>query len=156
MTVALRAHHLLCVLTYVGKGYNAAFVANFNQIVQRLSAGESAHIVTGPDAICAPLCCKQGNDAHCMSSSVVVRDQQAAHDLTPLMGQALHAGAAFVCDKALLQRLRDGFAKGTIRSACQGCEWHELCSQVARDGYRGTLLQPRQNSISATYSHSEK
>ena len=29
MTVRLRAHHLLCMLTYVGKGYSPAFCAGF-------------------------------------------------------------------------------------------------------------------------------
>jgi hypothetical protein len=63
MAVPMRAHHLLCVLSYSGEGYSPAFVHGFNGIVQRLGAGEPMELVTGPDAICAPLC----NDAcaHC-------------------------------------------------------------------------------------------
>ena len=40
MTVRLRAHHLLCLLTYVGKGYSPAFTANYDKMVKRLAGGE--------------------------------------------------------------------------------------------------------------------
>ena len=39
MTVRLRAHHLLCLLTYVGKGYSPAFTANYDKVVRRLGEG---------------------------------------------------------------------------------------------------------------------
>ena len=72
MAVPMRAHHLLCMLSYSGEGYSPAFVHGFNGIVQRLGAGEPMELVTGPDAICAPLC----NDAcaHCHNASVTQRD----------------------------------------------------------------------------------
>ncbi len=45
MTITLRAHHLLCVLTYSGKGYSPAFVTNFDSVVRRLQAGEALEIL---------------------------------------------------------------------------------------------------------------
>ena len=54
MTVRLRAHHLLCMLTYIGKGYSPAFTDNMTVIAGRVSAGENVEIVDGPDEICAP------------------------------------------------------------------------------------------------------
>ena len=54
MTVRLRAHHLLCMLTYIGKGYGTAFTDNMTVIAGRVSAGENVEIVDGPDEICAP------------------------------------------------------------------------------------------------------
>jgi len=55
MTVRLRSHHLLCLLTYVGKGYSAAFIANYDAIAKRLGRGEDVLIVSGPDDICQPM-----------------------------------------------------------------------------------------------------
>ena len=55
MTVRLRPHHLLCVLTHVGRGYSPAFTANMSKIAQRLGAGEDIELVARPDDICAPL-----------------------------------------------------------------------------------------------------
>ncbi len=57
MTVRLRGHHLLCMLTFVGKGYSPAFVENYDRIAGRLSEGEDILLVDGPDDICAPLLC---------------------------------------------------------------------------------------------------
>jgi len=53
--VRLRAHHLLCILTFAGKGYSPAFVANMAGVVARIGAGEPIEVVAGPDDICAPL-----------------------------------------------------------------------------------------------------
>ena len=75
MTVALRAHHLLCMLTYVGKGYSAEFAHNFDGLASRLAAGEEVLLVEGPDAICAPLCESEGACAHCHGTGVRVNCQ---------------------------------------------------------------------------------
>ena len=49
MTIRLRPHHLLCLLTYSGKGYSAAFTANYDVIAGQISQGEDILIVEGPD-----------------------------------------------------------------------------------------------------------
>ncbi len=42
MTVRLRAHHLLCMLTFVGEGYSARLRRQLPaSIARRLSAGEA-------------------------------------------------------------------------------------------------------------------
>ena len=81
MTLALRAHHLLCMLTYAGRGYSPDFVRNFDHITARLAAGAPITLVHGPDAICAPLCCgPDGNNAHCHQASAQARDAQATRN----------------------------------------------------------------------------
>ncbi len=45
MTVRLRTHHLLCLLTYVGRGYSPAFVENMDQVAARLSEGREGILV---------------------------------------------------------------------------------------------------------------
>ncbi|WP_439343967.1 DUF1284 domain-containing protein [Vacuolonema iberomarrocanum] len=72
MTIRVRPHHLLCLLTYSGKGYSPAFIANYDAIAARLSKGEDIVIVCGPDDICAPLL--SDSEPHCWSASVTERD----------------------------------------------------------------------------------
>ena len=134
MTVRLRPHHLLCLLTYVGRGYSAAFTANYDAIAKRLSGGEGIEIVAGPDDICAPLLSEP--EPHCWRDSVVERDRLAALDLEALLGQPLPAGAAVVLTEERLRLMRTAFASGKPRAACSGCEWHDLCSVIAAGGYR--------------------
>ncbi len=140
MTVRLRAHHLLCMLTYVGKGYSPAFVENYEVIASRLSAGEEIELVAGPDDICGPLTADP--DAHCHGASVIERDRAAADAVARLIGSPLAPGARITPSAALLTRLRKTFATGEIRTACSGCEWASLCDGVAEGGYLGTRVDP--------------
>ncbi|TPP10227.1 DUF1284 domain-containing protein [Rhizobium glycinendophyticum] len=139
MTVRLRPHHLLCMLTYVGKGYSPAFVENYEAIAARLSSGEEIELVAGPDDICAPLTADA--KAHCHGPSVVERDHEAAVAVARLLGSPLPLGARITPTPALLSRLRKTFATGEIRTACSGCEWSGLCDHVADGGYVGVRVE---------------
>ncbi|GEO84197.1 MULTISPECIES: DUF1284 domain-containing protein [Alphaproteobacteria] len=138
MTVRLRAHHLLCMLTYIGKGYSPAFVENYEAIAALLSAGEEIELVAGPDDICRPLL--GGGGAHCLGESVLRRDDDARNAVSRLLSVTLSAGSGIVLSSALLDRLRASFATGRIRSACSGCEWSSLCDEVAAAGYVGAVV----------------
>lgn len=140
MTVRLRAHHLLCMLTYVGKGYSPAFVENYEVVASRLSAGEEIELVAGPDDICGPLTADPG--AHCHGAGVIERDRTAADAVARLIGSPLPPGARITPSVALLARLRQTFATGEIRTACSGCEWAGLCDNVAEGGYLGVRVAP--------------
>lgn len=141
MTVRLRAHHLLCILTYAGNGYNPAFVANYNAIAGRIAEGEDIVLVSGPDDICAPLLAEV--DPHCHGASVVRRDRQAAEALAELLSRAVAVGERLVLDDATLLDMREAFARGTIRRACTGCARASLCSSIAGDGYAEVRIAAR-------------
>ncbi|WP_027055727.1 DUF1284 domain-containing protein [Mesorhizobium erdmanii] len=134
MTIRLRAHHLLCLLTYVGKGYSPAFTANYDAIAERLSRGEDILLVSGPDDVCAPLLDEP--ELHCLNDSVIERDRLAARDVGVLLARPIRAGARLSLDAATLASLRAAFSAGVTREACQGCEWASLCTIVAAGGYR--------------------
>lgn len=140
MTVRLRAHHLLCMLTYVGKGYSLAFVENYEAIAARLSAGEEIELVAGPDDICGPLAADSG--AHCHGEGVIERDLAATEAVARLIGRSLALGARITPTAALLAHLRKTFATSEIRTACSGCEWSGLCDSVADGGYLGVRVAP--------------
>lgn len=140
MTVRLRAHHLLCMLTYVGKGYSLTFVENYEAIAARLSAGEEIELVAGPDDICGPLTADP--EAHCHGGGVVERDLAAADAVARLLGRPVNLGARITPTAALFARLRKTFATGEIRTACSGCEWSGLCDSVADGGYLGVRVAP--------------
>ncbi|WP_192183622.1 DUF1284 domain-containing protein [Mesorhizobium amorphae] len=138
MTVRLRAHHLLCVLTYVGKGYSAAFIANYDGIAERLRRGEDILIVSGPDDICAPLLGEP--EPHCLRESAAERDRLAARDVEQLLARPIRVGARLSLDAATLAGMRAAFSAGLTRQACQGCEWAGLCTTVAINTYRDTRV----------------
>ena len=138
MTVRLRAHHLLCLLTYAGKGYSPAFTAGFTAIAARIAAGEGVTLAPGPDDICAPML---GEPAcHCLDDSVARRDRRAARDIAALLGRPVMPGDRLVLDAAVLARMRDAFAAGALRGACAGCGWSGLCRAIAAEGYETAIL----------------
>jgi len=139
VTIRLRAHHLLCLLTYVGKGYSPAFTANYDAIAERLSRGEDILLVSGPDDVCAPLL--DGPEPHCLGESVAERDRLAARDVADLLALPIQPGVRVDLDAAILARLRQAFSVGGVRKACGGCEWNELCGAIAAGGFAETKVQ---------------
>ncbi|ASM70972.1 MULTISPECIES: DUF1284 domain-containing protein [Roseobacteraceae] len=138
MTVRLRPHHLLCILTYVGRGYSPAFTDNMNAIIGRLTDGETIEITGGPDDICAPLL--KGPEPHCHRDSVTTRDRAAAHDTSVLLALTIEPGTRLTLDGTRIRNLRRAFATSRIRSACGGCEWNDLCGSVSASGFAGADL----------------
>ena len=138
MTVRLRGHHLLCLLTWSGKGYSPAFTAGFTAIATRIAAGEAVVLVEGPDDVCAPML--DSPDCHCRNDSAAGRDARALRDVALLLGRPLAAGQRLVLEPGTLARMRRAFASGSIRGACAGCEWSGLCRDIADDGFAGAVL----------------
>ncbi len=138
MTIRLRGHHLLCVLTYVGKGYTPGFTENYDRVAGRLAGGEEIVLVDGPDDICAPLLDR--DDAHCRGTSVLQRDVDALVSVGALLERVLAPGSRITPDASYLAAMRMAFAGGEVRTACKGCEWSGLCDTVSASGFAGTRL----------------
>lgn len=138
MTLRLRGHHLLCLLTYKGEGYTPAFVANFNRIAGRIAAGENFELADGPDDICAPLL-TENPCAHCSQERIVRRDRIALQQMQA-EGLSFKPGSRHLLKEADLRKMRAAFRAGRIRAACKGCEWHAFCTQVADNNFAETCL----------------
>jgi hypothetical protein len=139
LTVRLRPHHLLCMLTYVGKGYTSGFVENYDRVATRLNAGEEdIELVDGPDDICEGLLCE--SHAHCFNEGVVQRDERARLSVSALLGETLTAGKRLQTTPDFLVKMRLAFAAGEIRQACRGCQWIRLCDRIAASGFAGVKI----------------
>ena len=137
VSVRLRAHHLLCVLTFAGEGYSPAFVANLAGIVARIGAGEPVELIDGPDDVCAPLA--GTDDVHCHEPSVRRRDREALRQIAAA-DPPLSGARPLVFSGNAIALLREQFAAGTIRRACAGCSWFDLCTTIASAGYAAARL----------------
>lgn len=140
MIVSLRPHHLLCMLTYLGKGYTPDFVRTYDRVMARLNAGASVEIVSGPDDICQGWLLDDG--CHCHNDSVLNRDAAAARDIGRLLQTDIAPGQPLRLGPEHIATLRGAFAKGQIRTACRGCEWQAMCSAIATRGFKGCHLSP--------------
>lgn len=144
MTIRIRPHHFLCMLTFLGKGYTAPFVRNYTRIVDRLNSGEALEIVDGPDDICKPMLAEA--DHHCHKESIRERDDTASRRIHDLLGLDMEPGQKLTLTHWQIEALRDAYADGMFRTACEGCEWQAMCSSIAAKNYRGCRLEPGRKS----------
>jgi hypothetical protein len=145
MTVRLRPHHLLCILTYKGAGYSQAFCANYDRIAARIGEQEEIEICAGPDDVCAPLLLTE--HPHCFNLGVTERDDKAGAAVAAMLGFPVAAGTRFALDKEMLDRSRRAFADGVTREACIGCQWQDFCTEIADHGFAETRLLQAKSTI---------
>ncbi|GGA70472.1 (2Fe-2S) ferredoxin [Edaphobacter acidisoli] len=152
MTIRLRPHHLLCMLTFVGEGYNPAFVQNFESAISRIAAGnETIEIVEGPDDLCAPLLTTP--DCHCNNASVADRDRHATDALGDLLHLPIQPKTQIKLDQQMLDTMRKAFAAGQIRKACVGCQWSPLCDDIVSNCFQRTRLLNKDTAAATNRIH---
>jgi uncharacterized protein len=145
--IKIRGHHLLCILTYVGKGYSDSFVNNFNNISKRLNGGALIRVVNEPDDICKGWGlkgCPQPHNDRCHEGVVRLRDARAMEALNGVVFRKdpLSFGRRVSLTGGHAHLMRVNFTEGTIRGACGDCEWHRLCTEIAGKGYENVKLFP--------------
>lgn len=140
MPVRLRGHHFLCILTYRGYGYTPHFVANMTRLVDAIDRGRPVQLVEGPDDICDGLTdeCRKTCYHDCAKPSTYEIDLFASDAVKQLI--PLHSGDPFVLDREHVALLRQEFAGGAIRRACEQCSWKEFCTEIASEGFAGVKL----------------
>ena len=138
--IELRAHHLLCMLTFAGKGYSPGFVAKFHSVARAINQGTPGKIIAGPDELCACVIAEDP-EPHCHNASVTARDLTAARDVGDKLGIVIEPGTILSFDNQTIALMRSWFRSGITRRACIECQWHELCTRLAEDDFAGCELE---------------
>lgn len=124
----LRAHHLVCMHFYEGKGYSRAFCENMARVIGRLDA---VALCAGADDICAA----------CDHFAPVCRyeEKSGAYDAAVMRILGLQFDKTY--DYALLARRvsEEIVQAGLLSGVCADCEWFSICGgraakETAGDG----------------------
>lgn len=122
----LRAHHLMCVTTYQGKGYSPEFVANMNRVWHALRAG--AYHRVRATSVADPLCgaCPNlqdpGEDTSCRyHGSISGRDRRMLAAMGWQEGEVVELAP-------VLEHIHANHADLMAR-VCVGCDWTSICGQ---------------------------
>jgi hypothetical protein len=121
--VRLRAHNLLCIQGFVGKGYSPEFVANMTRIVESLDSGTEVTVLDEPDALCAA--CPNLADMGCTLGGGNAEPGIAAQDREVMRRLGLEAGATVQWGE-IVERIRSNIAPGDLDSICGTCPWLSL------------------------------
>ena len=138
--VQLRGHHFLCMLTFKGFGYSPDFTANMSTKINHIASGAPVVLVEGPDDICAGMskACTHATGHDCRAKDILLMDETARNAVEAVLGRDLSLSAPITPSD--LSLLREAFAAGSIRAACGGCSWFEVCNSIAAKHFLGTRL----------------
>jgi len=119
-SMKLRAHHLICLLGFIGLGYSKDYVDNMTKIVDQLSPSTLIEVSSKPDAICAPCpflgekgCQERGSE-----SEEVVRNR----DLAVMKRLNIVAGDRITWSE-IEERIRSSISPEDLVDICQDCQW---------------------------------
>jgi len=121
--VKLRAHSLLCIQGFVGKGYSPEFVRNMTAIVKGLGGRTEVTVVAEPDSLCAACpnlrrsgCALHGDGTE---KGIVKQDRDVLRRLALSDGQTVTWGE-------ILDRIRASVAPDDLDDICGSCPWLPL------------------------------
>ena len=118
--IRLRPHHLLCTQSYDGRGYDAAFTANMDQIVAQLREERETYVnlVFSTDDICAPCPYMLGED-HCVTNETVKHiDQRMIHYFALREQPYVY--------NTIVSQIRASMTEEMFADICSRCNWYDL------------------------------
>ena len=119
----IRAHNLLCIQGYVGKGYSPEFVANMTRVVESLGDDLEVTVVDRPDVLCdaCPNLEASGCTLHGEGSErgIIAQDRDVMHRL------GIDAGAKHAWSD-IMKRIRSNIRPDDLDSICGSCPWLPL------------------------------
>ena len=118
-TIALRAHHLLCLHGFRGLGYSEEFVAGMRRVQEALGdGGQRVEVVLGPDVICRPC-------PHLAERPRCAREDGSERDGAVLAALDVPAGLIRPW-RWWQERLAERIPPARFTEICCDCAWYDL------------------------------
>jgi hypothetical protein len=119
----LRAHNLLCIQGFVGKGYDAAFIANMTRVVESLEDATPVTVVATPDALCAA--CPHARESGCTLHGEGT-ETGIAHQDRDVLARLRIADGETLPWAEIVARIAGSVAPQDLDSICGACPWLPL------------------------------
>lgn len=114
--LVIRAHHLLCIQGYVGKGYSKSFTINMNKIVTNLKEDSHVKIISKTDMICTT--CPHNIGAGCCKNESTVSFFD--HKVLDLLN--INDGDEYLY-KDILYIIKKKLTYESFKKICSTCKW---------------------------------
>ncbi len=126
--IKIRPHHGLCILNFTGHGYSESFTVKMTALKQELSEHPDTliRITKGCDTLCKA-CPHKITDA-CDSGNPSLFDENVLHE-TGFQYEEILPWSDFICKTSPLSLYH-------LDTVCKGCEWMELCKEIAKNRIR--------------------
>lgn len=122
--VELRAHHLLCISSFRGRGYNDRFIHNLGKIIGDLKSDpdRKVRVVASCDDICSAC-------PHCESNRCRKRpgSKKLVREMDDMVSEKLEISRGDEKTiEELTARLRENITGADLSEICADCEWHAI------------------------------
>jgi len=114
----IRAHHLLCIRNFNGKGYNQEFIKNFYDVISTLDK-EPIEIITSADLICKK--CPHLKGGACKHKEGSERRTEEL-DIKVIKQAGINKNSFYRYDE-----LKKKVSSMNTITICNDCEWKRLC-----------------------------
>jgi len=129
--VRIRAHNLLCIQGFVGKGYSPEFVSNMSAVIAALGDASVVTVIAEPDVLCqaCPNLAENGCALHGDGSEqgIVRQDRDVMARLAIEEGSALDW-------RTIVNRIARSIHPDDLDDICGECPWLPL--GVCKKGLR--------------------
>lgn len=114
--LTLRAHHLICIQGYLGKGYSKAFVKNMDKVVGSLKDTTLIKVISKVDDIC--IACPHVLENDCCESE----DKVSFFDTSVLEALKIKVNNVYSYG-TLLDTIRKNLTLKNFKEICVTCTW---------------------------------
>ena len=125
----LRPHHLLCLQTFIGRGYSEEFIEHMTLVKKQLTTNPRTPItlVSGADDLCEH--CPNCVEGQCTSEKPALFDRLVTEKL---MATKQYPELSSDSGSLLLLGIPEELhmSQELLDECCPGCEWKELCERV--------------------------
>lgn len=118
----IRAHHLLCMKYFKGKGYSKEFVSNFYDVIKKLKKNPIIKIVNHPGVICNS--CPHNADNKCVKKGPDFENKVKKKDNKVMKYLGIKSNEEMRISDA--RKLVDD-KLASVKKLCKECEWLEYC-----------------------------
>ncbi len=132
--IKIRGHHLLCMQSFKGFGYNQTFVDNLFKVIDAIKKDESLflHIVAECDTICSSCPHMINKKTNNRNALVCAKDKNSEIDLRELDLNVLDKFnldvGAIINASEIYKLIREEINKNSdVFKICGSCKWLELC-----------------------------
>ena len=122
----LRPHHLLCLQTFIGRGYSEDFVEHMTLVKRQLAddPGTPITLVHGADDLCTH--CPNCIEDRCISEKPAIFDWLVEEKL-----KSCKQSTELFSDSGSLRGIPEELlvSEEILTIYCPGCEWKEICAE---------------------------
>ncbi len=113
--IKIRPHHLLCLQSFEGMGYNEEFINNMKKQISLIGECSQIELVSNLDDICK--CCPLQHNFACSTEGKVRKMDE---------GILKHFDLEYkIYDyKKLVKKVKSNITKNIFDDICGDCEWH--------------------------------